>query len=97
MQKNAKQKLALEIIERLKKAKGVKSELPVYPGEEEYRKTLLWHAENFLYMLGENPDREMIKKKYWDMALSIYDNIPMAVDERSKLSAEGYSNIGKDL
>lgn len=85
-----------ELIERLKNAKGVKSELPIYPGVEEYRKTLLWHAENFLYMLGDNPDREMMKKKYWDMALSIYDDIPLAVDERSQLSAEGYSNIGKN-
>ena len=82
---------------RLENAKGVKSKLPLYPSADEYRETLLWHTENFIYMLGENPDREAVKKKYWSRALSIYDTIPKSVDERAQLSSEGYSNIGKDL
>ena len=86
-----------ELIKRLKAAKGVKSKLPIFPDEEEYRQTLLWHAENFISMLGDNPDREKIRKDYWDRALSIYDNIPRAVDERSQLSASGYSNIGIEM
>jgi len=86
-----------ELIERLKAAEGRESSLPLFPTAEEYRQTLLWHAENFLYMLGENPDREKIRKAYWDQALSIYDTIPMAVDERSALASQGYANIGKNL
>jgi len=86
-----------ELIERLKAVKGVQSKLPIFPSEEEYRSTLLWHAKNFLEMLGENPNREAIRQSYWDKALSIYDNIPQAVDERSQLSANGYSSIGKTL
>jgi len=86
-----------EMIERLKAAQGRKSCLPLFPDEEEYRQTLLWHAENFLYMLGEKPDREKIRQIYWEKALSIYDTIPMAVDERSVLASRGYANIGKDL
>lgn len=83
-----------ELIERLKKAKGKECKLPLYPSAEEYRKDLLWHAENFLEMLGENPDREAIRKRYWERALAIYDAVPQAVDERSQLSASGYSKIG---
>ena len=86
-----------QLIARLKGAEGHKSELPVFPAAEEYRQTLLWHAENFLEMLGEAPDRAAIRKSYWDKALAIYDTIPKAVDERSELAATGYSNIGRDL
>ena len=86
-----------EMIERLKAAKGHRSALPIYESAEDYRQLLLWHAENFLYMLGDNPDRAAVRKRYWDKALSIYDTIPKAVDERSELAASGYSNIGSDL
>ncbi len=90
-------KMFEELIERLKAAEGHKSELPIYTSPEDYRQLLLWHAENFLYMLGENPDRKTVRKRYWDKALSIYDTIPEAVDERSQLAATGYSNIGINL
>lgn len=86
-----------ELIVRLKAVKGFKSQLPVFPDEEEYRETLLWHAENFLYMFGENPDREKVREDYKNKALAIYDTIPKAVDERSVLSAKGYSQIGTEL
>lgn len=86
-----------ELISRLELAKGRQSQLPIFPAEEEYRQTLLWHAKNFLYLLGDAPDRECVKKDYWEKALAIYDVIPRSVDERAELSARGYSEIGKDL
>ena len=86
-----------ELIERLEKAEGVESKLPIFPTGEEYRKTLLWHAKNFLYMLGDKPDREKVRKDFWEKALAIYDTIPKAVDERSELASRGYAEIGKNL
>ena len=86
-----------ELIQRLKNAEGKISGLPLFPTAEEYRQTILWHAENFLYMLGENPDREKVKKDFWNKALAIYDTIPKAVDERSELAANGYSKIGENM
>ena len=83
-----------ELIEHLCKAEGYPSQLPIFPSAEEYRQILLWHADNFVRMLGENPDREGIRKAYWEKALSIYDKVPKAVDERSEAAAFGYSRIG---
>ena len=86
-----------ELIKRLESCKGAKCELPLFPDSETYRKDLIWHAQNFLEMTGENADRVKIRKRYKDMALSIYDAIPMSVDERSELAADGYSKIGSEL
>ena len=86
--------MLMELIGRLCKAEGYLSQLPIFPSAEEYRQILLWHADNFVRMLGENPDREGIRKAYWEKALSIYDKVPKAVDERSEAAAFGYSRIG---
>lgn len=86
-----------ELVLRLQQAEGAKSALPLFPSPEEYRETLLWHAENFLYLLSDSPDRSAIRKEYWNRALSVYDTIPKAVDERSELAADQYSNIGSDI
>ena len=86
-----------EVVERLKASRGKPSTLPIFPSVDEYREDLIWHAENFLVMLGEGCDREAMRKSYYDRALSIYDTIPLAVDERSALSAQGYSHIGEEL
>ena len=86
-----------ELTVRLTKAEGYPSALPVFPSAEEYRQILLWHAENFLHMLGDYPDRQAIRQSYWEKALSIYDHVPKAVDERSAAAADGYSRIGMDL
>ena len=86
-----------ELIKRLRASRGKESKLPIFPSVDQYRDDLIWHAENFITMLGENPDREKIRKDYYDRALSVYKTIPKAVDERSVLSAQGYSKIGEDL
>ena len=86
-----------ELTGRLNAAAGHISRLPIFPGAEEYRNVLLWHAGNFLAMLGDAPDREAIRREYKGRALAIYDTIPLAVDERSAASAEGYSRIGLGL
>lgn len=86
-----------ELIEHLGRAEGYPARLPLFPSTEEYRQTLLWHAENFVQMLGDTPNREEIRKAYWKKALSIYDKAPKAVDERSVSAAYGYSCIGIDL
>ena len=86
-----------ELTERLTRAEGYISALPIFPSTEEYRAMLLWHAEKFIEMLGESPDREKIRKEYREKALSIYEQVPKAVDERSVAAALGYSRIGCDL
>lgn len=91
------QEMLSELILRLTQAEGKESSLPIFPSPEEYRQDLLWHARNFQSLLSEAPDRSQIRNAYRERALSIYDNIPLAVDERSILSAEGYSHIGEDL
>ena len=94
LSKTESRDMLMDLIGRLCKAEGYPSELPIFPGAGEYRQTLLWHTENFVQMLGENPDRESIRKAYWEKALSIYDKVPKAVDERSEAAAFGYSRIG---
>ncbi len=95
--KPALRDMLTELTGRLNAAAGHVSRLPIFPGAEEYRNVLLWHAGNFLAMLGDAPDRETIRREYKDRALAIYDTIPLAVDERSAASAEGYSRIGLGL
>ena len=90
-------KMLEELSDRLTKVTGYSSSLPIFPSAEEYRQILLWHAENFKKMLGDNPNREVIRQAYWKKALSIYDHVPKAVDERSAAAASGYSRIGIDL
>lgn len=90
-------KMLEELSDRLTKVTGYSSSLPIFPSAEEYRQILLWHAENFKKMLGDNPNREVIRQTYWKKALSIYDHVPKAVDERSAAAANGYSRIGIDL
>ena len=86
-----------ELIERLKASKGFVSELPIFPSVDEYRDLLIWHAEKFSEMLGDNPDRERIKKEYYEKFYGIYKYIPMAADERTVLAAENYSKIGENI
>ena len=64
---------------------------------EEYREILLWHAEHFLALVGENPDRAKIGEEYYEKFYEIYKTIPEAADERTRLAAKQYSEIGKDL
>ncbi len=85
-----------ELKSRLEACKGYESRLPIFPSAEEYRQELLWHAQNFIQMLGENSEREKIKEDYRQHMLSIYDKAPSAVDERTVLSSMGYSNIGNE-
>ena len=86
-----------KLISRLEKCRGAKCEIPLFPDSETYRKDLVWHAQNFLEMTGENADRVKIRRRYKNMALSIYDTIPMSVDARSEAAADGYAKIGLGL
>lgn len=83
--------------ERLILSRSKASRLPIFPSVDAYREDLIWHAECFIELLGDAPDREAMRQKYYDRALSIYKSIPEAVDERSRLSALGYSKIGEDI
>jgi hypothetical protein len=86
-----------ELLWRLEAAKGRESALPLFPDEETYRQDLVWHAENFRAMLRGEADRDEMRERYRRRALSIYEKAPLAVDERSALSALGYSKIGENL
>ncbi len=86
-----------ELIERLHNSKGFVSQLPIFPSADEYREVLLWHAEHFLELVGENPDRAKIGEEYYEKFYEIYKMIPEAADERTRLAAKQYSEIGKDL
>ena len=86
-----------ELLWRLEAAKGRESALPLFPDEETYRQDLVWHAENFRAMLRGEADRDEMRERYRRRALSIYEKAPQAVDERSALSALGYSKIGENL
>ena len=61
-----------ELIKRLNASRGFVSELPIFPSVDEYREILIWHAEKFSEMLGDNPDREKIKKEYYEKFYGIY-------------------------
>jgi hypothetical protein len=82
-----------EIIERLESADMTKCTLPIYPDPESYRQDILWFARQFHEMAGPAPDREKIRKAYWQRALEIYDTIPMSVDERAEEAATQFSRI----
>ncbi len=86
-----------ELISRLNKSKGYQSQLPIFPSVVEYRETLLWHAEHFLELVSENPDRDRIQKEYYEKAYEIYKLIPEAADERTRWAAKQYSEIGKHI
>ena len=86
-----------ELIERLHASKGFAPTLPIFPSVDEYRDILLWHAEHFLQLVGDNPDRERIGKEYYEKFYEIYKKIPEAADERTRLAAKQYSQIGINL
>jgi hypothetical protein len=86
-----------ELIDRLEAAKGYPSRLPIFPSSEEYRLSLLFHARNFLEMVGGSCDRALMEKKYYEHCYAIYRDIPMAADERTLLAARQYADIGREL
>ena len=85
-----------EIIDHLQAADMSGCTLPLFPDPETYRRDLLWFAERFHEMAGDNPDRERIRREYWERALAIYDVIPMSADERAELAAKNFSSILQD-
>lgn len=82
-----------EIIERLEAADVSGCSLPLFPDPETYRQELLWFARRFRELAGPEPDRERIRREYWDRALAIYEAIPMSADERAEDSARRFSEI----
>ena len=86
-----------ELHSRLISSRGKSAKIPIFPSVDAYREDLIWHAESFIELLGAAPNRESMRKRYYDRALSVYKTIPAAVDERSKLSALGYSKIGENI
>ncbi|HOX36881.1 MAG TPA: hypothetical protein PL033_02740 [Candidatus Brocadiia bacterium] len=81
------------IIEHLESATTDACELPLYPSPEQYRADLLWFARKFAGMSGPNPDRGAIRREYWQRCLSIYDHVPMSVDERANAAADQFANL----
>ncbi|NLG50264.1 MAG: hypothetical protein GX552_09170 [Chloroflexi bacterium] len=82
-----------EIIERLEAADMSNCTLPLCVEPEAYRQDLLWFARRFHEMAGPAPDRERIRREYWDKSLHIYDVIPMSADERAEMSATRFAQI----
>ena len=85
-----------EIIDRLEAADVSSCQFPLFPDPETYRQDLLWFARRFHEMAGPNPDRERIRKEYWEKSLAIYDHIPRSVDERAEAAATQFSQILAD-
>ena len=86
-------KAYLKIIEHLESAAMDRGDLPIFPSPKQYRDDLLWFARMFARLSEPDPDREAIRKEYWKKSLSIYDNVPMSVDERAESAARQFSNI----
>jgi len=82
-----------EITERLEAADMSQCALPLFPDPETYRQDLLWFARKFEEMAGPQPDRERIRREYWDNALAIYDVIRMSADPRAEMAARQFSEI----
>ncbi len=82
-----------ELAERLEAADMTKCRLPLAPDPETYRQDLLWFARAFLELAGPAPDREKVRRAYWQKSLDIYDVIPMSADERAAAAARGFSQI----
>lgn len=97
LSKRQVKEMLTDLVSRLEAAKGHESALPIFPSAEDYRQELLWHARQFLVMVGENPDRARVREEYRRHLLSIYDDIPQAADDRTVLAADGYAKIGADL
>ena len=81
----------LKIIEHLENADSSECVLPIFPDAETYRKDILWFAKLFLKFTEDNPDRDLIKKEYWDMCLDIYNYIPKAVDDRAEWASRDFA------
>lgn len=82
-----------EIVDRLEAADVSRCALPLFPDAEAYRRDLLWFARAFSEMAGGQPDRARIRRDYWTRAFSIYDHIPMSVDERAAHAADRFANL----
>ncbi len=82
-----------EMVDRLEAADMSNCSLPLFPDPETYRQDLLWFARKFHEMAGPNPDRERIRKEYWEKSLAIYDHIPMSTDERAESAARQFAEI----
>lgn len=83
----------LKISDHLRQANTDKCDLPLFPSPKQYHADLLWFANMFVKLSEPNPDREAIRKEYWNKSLSIYDNVPMSADERAEAAAKGFSRI----
>jgi hypothetical protein len=83
----------LKIIDHLEQANTAHCDLPLFPSPQEYHHDILWFAKMFAKLSGSSPDREGIRKEYWQRTLNIYDNVPMSVDERAEAAAKGFSQV----
>ena len=82
-----------EICDRLEAADVSRCSLPLHPDPETYRQDLLWFARRFAELAGPNPDRERLRREYWQRALAIYDQVPMSADARAALAARQFSQL----
>jgi hypothetical protein len=82
-----------EIAERLEAADMTKCALPLFPDADTYRQDLWWFARKFEEMAGPQPDRERIRREYWEKALAIYDVIRMSADPRAEMAAAQFAQI----
>jgi hypothetical protein len=81
-----------EMAERLEAANMSRCTLPLFPDPETYRQDLLWFARMLGEMAGDRPDRERIRRDYWRRTFSIYDHIPMSVDERADGASKKFAS-----
>ena len=79
------------MIERLEAADMDSCSLPLFPSPQQYRDDLLWFARMFARMSGPDPDRDAIRREYWQRTFRVYDHVPMSVDERAHAAADQFS------
>ncbi len=82
-----------EIVERLEATDVGGCALPLFPDPESYREDLLWFARVFLELAGAQADRGKIAGAYRQRALSIYDSIPQARDERTGPAVRKFAQV----
>jgi hypothetical protein len=82
-----------EMIERLEAFDPASCTLPLFPDVSTYADDLLWFARSFREMASDAPDRQRIRQEFWSRSLSIYDAIPMSVDERAHEAANRFAAI----
>ena len=64
---------------------------------QQYRDDLLWFTQLFAKLSDKTIDRQKIHDEYWAKCFSIYDHVPMSVDERAETATNRLSMIFQEV